>query len=378
MKLKKMFFLLATSFALIGSNLALAVSTDSGEIPSTSGDVTSGEVSIPESGDLALPSGELSGEVSGDISLEEPDEYEEVLESVALDLEFQTKKNTELKSNLSASISGDETFIYEIVTLPSNGTVTLTNSASGEFAYLPSGDYVGADLFTYRLASGDVYSNIGTVSITVTTPSEPIIPFYYEDMQEHWANYSASHLAARGYIIGENINDEFFYFPDREMTRGDFLLFILSLVEPTSAVQIDEIKFADDDLYPTWLLEKAKMAYALGIIKGSGSEGLTYLNAYHKITRAEAFIMISNLLISDNLIVNAADDITYADKNTIPSWALQSIKNLSAYKIVQGDSNKNINPLDTINRGEAAELIYKVLKEMDLLKLESIPSGDSK
>ncbi|MBQ6860527.1 MAG: S-layer homology domain-containing protein [Clostridia bacterium] len=378
MKLKKMFFLLVTSFALLGSNLALAVSVNSGETSSTSGEITSGENTNPSPDDTTISSGDVSGEGSGDISLEDPDEYEEVLESVALDLDFQTRKNTELKSTLSASISGDETFIYEIVTLPSNGTLTLTNSSSGDFSYMPSGDYVGADLFTYRLASGDVYSNIGTVSITVTSPSEPIIPFYYEDMQEHWANYSASHLAARGYIIGENINDEYFYFPDREMTRGDFLLFILSLVEPTSAVQIDDVKFADDDLYPTWLLEKAKTAYAMGIIKGSGSEGLTYLNAYHKITRAEAFIMISNLLISDNLIVNAADDIDYADKNTIPSWALQSIKNLSAYKIVQGDSNKNINPLDTINRGEAAELIFKVLKEMDLLKLESIPSGDAK
>ena len=371
MKLKKMFFLLVTSFALLGSNLALAVSANSGETPSTSGEITT-----PESGDTILSSGDVSGETSGDISLEDPDEYEEVLKSVALDLEFQTRKNTELKSTLSASKSGDETFIYELVTLPSHGSITLTNAFSGDFTYMPSGDYTGSDLFTYRLASGEIYSNIGTVSITVTAPSEPIIPFYYEDMQEHWANYSASHLAARGYIIGENINDEYFYFPDREMTRGDFILFILSLVEPTSAVQIDEVKFADDDLYPSWLLEKAKTAYALGIIKGSGNEGLTYLNAYHKITRAEAFIMISNLLISDKLIVNAADDIDYADKNTIPSWALQSIKNLSAYKIVQGDSDKKINPLDTINRGEAAELIFKVLKEMDLLKLESIPSGD--
>ncbi len=369
MKLKKLCFLFITSLTLLGCNFVLAV---------TSGD--SGELSGEASGDL-IPS--VSGEISEDISGEttpsgdysdDSGDYTDVLESVALDIDFQTEKNTPINGVLKSSVSGDETFVYAIITTPSHGTVTLTNSTSGDFVYTPETDYVGSDLFTFRLESGDVYSNIATVSITVKSPSEPIIPFYYEDMQEHWANYSASHLAARGYVIGENIGEEYFYFPDREMTRGEFLLFILSLVEDHHSPKVADIKFADDHLYPDWLLEKAKIAYELGIIKGSGTEGEVYLNAYHKITRAEAFVMINNILTSTELIINAVDDITFSDKSTIPSWSLQAVKNLSAYKIVQGDSNKNINPLNTINRGEAAELIYKVLKQIEILKLEDVPA----
>lgn len=369
MKLKKLCFLFITSLTVLGCSFVLAVpSGDSGELSGeTSGDVT------------PIVSGEISGDVSGETTPSgdtstDSGEYINVLKSVALDIDFQTEKNNPINGVLKSSVSGDETFVYAIVTTPSHGTVTLTNSTSGDFVYTPETDYVGSDLFTFRLESGDVYSNVATVSITVKTPSEPIIPFYYEDMQEHWANYSASHLAARGYVIGENIGDEYFYFPDREMTRGEFLLFILSLVEDNHSAKAADIKFADDDLYPDWLLEKAKIAYDLGIIKGSGSEGEVYLNAYHKITRAEAFVMINNVLTSTKLIINAADDITFSDKATIPSWSLQAIKNLSAYKIVQGDSNKNINPLDTINRGEAAEIIYKVLKQIELLKLEDVPA----
>lgn len=369
MKLKKLCFLFITSLTLLGCNLALAVTSgDSGELSGeASGDVTptvSGEISEDISGET-VPSGDISTD-SG--------EYVDVLKSVALDIDFQTEKNNPINGVLKSSVSGDETFVYAIITAPSHGTVTLTNSASGDFIYTPETDYVGSDLFTFRLESSDIFSNVATVSITVKSPSEPIIPFYYEDMQEHWANYSASHLAARGYVIGENIGDEYFYFPDREMTRGEFLLFILSLVEDNHSAKAADIKFADDDLYPEWLLEKAKIAYDLGIIKGSGTEGEVYLNAYHKITRAEAFVMINNVLTSTKLIINAADDITFSDKATIPSWSLQAIKNLSAYKIIQGDSNKNINPLNTINRGEAAELIYKVLKQIEVLKLEDVPA----
>ena len=371
MKLKKLCFLFITSLTVLGCSFVLAVpSGDSGDVS----DGTFGEATPIISGDV---SGDISGEStpveSGDSSTDSGD-YIDVLKSVALDLDFQTEKNTAINGNLKSSVSGDEKFVYAIVTTPSHGTVTLTNSSSGEFIYRPEENYTGSDLFTFRLESGDVYSNIGTVSITVKAPSEPIIPFYYEDMQEHWANYSASHLAARGYVIGENIGDEYFYFPDREMTRGDFLLFILSLVENNHTAKAADIKFADDDLYPEWLLEKAKIAYELGIIKGSGTEGLVYLNAYHKITRAEAFVMINNVLTSTKLIINAADDLTFADKSSIPGWALQAIKNLTAYKIVQGDSDKKINPLDTINRGEAAEIIYKVIKQMELLKLEDVPA----
>ena len=371
MKLKKLCFLFITSLTVLGCSFVLAVpSGDSGDVS----DGTSGEATPIISGDV---SGDISGEStpveSGDSSTDSGD-YIDVLKSVALDLDFQTEKNTAINGNLKSSVSGDEKFVYAIVTTPSHGTVTLTNSSSGEFIYRPEENYTGSDLFTFRLESGDVYSNIGTVSITVKAPSEPIIPFYYEDMQEHWANYSASHLAARGYVIGENIGDEYFYFPDREMTRGDFLLFILSLVENNHTAKAADIKFADDDLYPEWLLEKAKIAYELGIIKGSGTEGLVYLNAYHKITRAEAFVMINNVLTSTKLILNAADDLTFADKSSIPGWSLQAIKNLTAYKIVQGDSDKKINPLDTINRGEAAEIIYKVIKQMELLKLEDVPA----
>ena len=79
-------------------------------------------------------------------------------------------------------------------------------------------------------------------------------------------------------------------------------------------------------------------------------------------------------------MTNTTEKLKYTDANSIPSWALQSIKNLTAYQIIQGDSNNAINTNKTTTRGEAAELCYKLLKQLEIsdLKDSSTSSGDLK
>jgi hypothetical protein len=48
----------------------------------------------------------------------------------------------------------------------SNGTLTL--NSRGGFKYIPNGNFVGVDTFTYRAYDGVNYSNVATVTITVT------------------------------------------------------------------------------------------------------------------------------------------------------------------------------------------------------------------
>jgi hypothetical protein len=54
----------------------------------------------------------------------------------------------------------------EVVTPPTNGTVTL--DADGSFVYQPNTGFTGVDTFQYRLTDGAVLSMVATVSITVT------------------------------------------------------------------------------------------------------------------------------------------------------------------------------------------------------------------
>lgn len=403
MNFKKKFLVFTSLFTILGSSFALATSQTVPVTSGESGEIVSGDVSIEEptvSGDLVISGDIISGDtssgeiISGDITSGD-DSFLNVLNSTALDSEFTIEKNDSLEAAFEAIVSGDETFNFVIITEPSHGIVSQETISEPLFAYTPVPDFIGNDSFTFRLESGDLFSNVGTISITIRGASEPIIPFYYEDMQEHWANYSASHLAARGMIIGEEINDNFYYCPDKTMTRAEFLLYILSIldVDDSDTVTLADIsgdlvpsgdstkiKFADEDLIPSWLLPKVELAYKLKIISGVSKDNSLYFNPNAWITRGEAFVMINNALIVKTNMENTTEKLKYTDTDSIPSWALQSIKNLTAYQIIQGDSSNAINSSKTTTRAEAAELCYKLLKQLEKNDLNdsSTSSGDLK
>lgn len=373
MKINKIFLVAIMLFALALSPTSLAAElvpnvsgegTVSGEVSGDINNAASGEIS----GDVTNNgSDEISGDVSGDID-------ENILSSIALNSSYTIIENQVLDGVLDATIASGETVNYAITVQPTHGIIVQSGDNGSIFNYTPEKDYVGEDSFSFRLESGDKYSNSALVSITINEDTSDIIPFYYIDMQNHWANYSASHLAARGLVIGEEIGNRFYYYPNKEMTRGDFMLFLLSITESNldAKAAVNEDLFADKDITPSWLLEAAKVAYANGIIKGSSENGKIYLNLDKKITRTEAVIMISNVLDDKSSTAN----ITYKDIASIPAWALQSVKNLSAYQIIQGDAEGTFRPNDILTRGEAAELSFKLLKQLELISLNG--SGDVK
>src|SRR5207247_8791090 len=53
-----------------------------------------------------------------------------------------------------------------LVSGPANGSLTL--NSNGSFSYIPTGNYIGPDSFTYKANDGQADSGIATVSITIT------------------------------------------------------------------------------------------------------------------------------------------------------------------------------------------------------------------
>ena len=152
------------------------------------------------------------------------------------------------------------------------------------------------------------------------------------------------------------------------------MLFLLAITESNVDAEIDvsKVKFADSSSTPDWLLEAAKVSYSRGILKGSAAGEKIYLNLDRTITRAEAATMISNVLGDKD----STKEIKYKDVGMIPSWALKAVKNLSAYKIIQGDVAGTFRPMSKLTRGEAAELSFKLLKQLEQNSMTS--SGDIK
>ena len=375
MKINRILFVTLMLLTLSLSSVSFA--TENVIVPNESGEsTTSGDITPPSSGETS--SGEIvNPPASGEPGIDETGSGEmdtDILKSQAVASKYEILENSKLSASLDANIVSGENVSYAITVQPTHGTVVQSGESGKNYIYTPEKDYHGTDSFSFRLEKGKKYSNSATVSITIKQDTSNVIPFNYIDMKDHWANYSASHLAARGLIIGEEIGNRFYFKPEKTMTRGEFMLFLLAITESNVDAEIDvsKVKFADSSSTPDWLLEAAKVAYSRGILKGSAEGEKIYLNLDRTITRAEAATMISNVLGDKD----STKEIKYKDVGMIPSWALKAVKNLSAYKIIQGDAAGTFRPMSKLTRGEAAELSFKLLKQLEQNSMTS--SGDTK
>ena len=375
MKINRILFVTLMLLTLSLSSVSFA--TENVIVPNESGEsTTSGDITPPSSGETS--SGEIvNPPASGEPGIDETGSGEmdtDILKSQAVASKYEILENSKLSASLDANIVSGENVSYAITVQPTHGTVVQSGESGKNYVYTPEKDYHGTDSFSFRLEEGKKYSNSATVSITIKQDTSNVIPFNYIDMKDHWANYSASHLAARGLIIGEEIGNRFYFKPEKTMKRGEFMLFLLAITESNVDAEIDvsKVKFADSSSTPDWLLEAAKVAYSRGILKGSAEGEKIYLNLDKTITRVEAATMISNVLGDKD----STKEIKYKDVGMIPSWALKAVKNLSAYKIIQGDVAGTFRPMSRLTRGEAAELSFKLLKQLEQNSMTS--SGDIK
>ena len=92
-------------------------------------------------------------------------------------------KNTAVNINVLSNDSDPDGAIdvksVAIVAKPKHGSVSV-DSKTGNVTYTPTKNYTGQDSFTYKVKdSSGVYSNVATVSLTITAPNLP--PVAYDD-----------------------------------------------------------------------------------------------------------------------------------------------------------------------------------------------------
>lgn len=195
------------------------------------------------------------------------------------------------------------------------------------------------------------------------TTNNGLKPLRYEDMLTHWGAYSAGMLASRGYVIGEDYGNNFYFRPDEKITRFEFVLMVNAIfgVEPKDSLA--DNPFSDKNV-PSYVMRVGAAAYEYDVIEGTkGNNGLLYFNPYDSITRAEAITIIDYALRLDSYGVDEAE---FTDSSSIPDWAMQSVKNLEAYGIIQGYEDNTLRPNNKITRAQAAEMVWQALKFLDL------------
>ena len=244
-----------------------------------------------------------------------------------------------------------------------HGTLTPVAGELGVFIY--SAQSVGVDTFTYTVSVNGIVSAPATVTITVTPSS--VLPFLqYYDMPTHWAGYSAGRLAILEKIIGQQADSRFFFYPEKGITRGDFVIWLMAAmdIEPTEHTSTI---YADTDI-PSWMRGFLNAATEEGIIQGSptANSGTTsYFRPHNPITRIEAMRMVSMALgpegHDDNL------DGLFHDIDRIPGWAKNNVRHLYERDIINGDPSGHLHPMRNLSRGEAAELLYRAYKDLTMV-----------
>jgi len=212
-------------------------------------------------------------------------------------------------------------------------------------------------------ASAEKSENQTQPTKTSTDSERGLKPLRYEDMLDHWGAYSAGMLASRGYVIGEDYGNRFYFHPDTKISRLEFVLMVNAIfgVQPKDSLQ--DNPFSDKGV-PAYVMRVGIAAHEYDIIEGTkGKDGRLYFNPYDPITRAEAVTIIDYALRLDSYGVDEAE---FKDTVKIPDWALQSVKNLEAYGILQGYEDNTLRPNENITRAQAAELVWQSLKFLDL------------
>ena len=261
---------------------------------------------------------------------------------VAQNLELCTYKNVTVSGKLSAFDSENDVVMYEITTPPVKGSVELCDD--GSFIYTPNKDKKGRDYFGYKALDAEGNrSQEATVIIKIEKQKKQVS---YADMDGLAGEYYAAALSEAGIFTGENICGKYCFYPERTVTRGEFVSMCIRASGEPIVGNVMSTGLSDDGSIPDWM----KSYVMASVMCGQEYENKIF-DAEEGIGRTEALLLLNNAL--------GINDVSYLLPETaLSSEASQACANLRAVGLICEGELKE----ETLTRIEAAELIVKALE----------------
>ena len=259
---------------------------------------------------------------------------------VAENFEFETYRGVSFGGQLAAIDPDGDAVSFEITTQPKKGTIEL--SGDGSFVYSPAEGKRGRDYFGYKAvdANGD-RSQEATVIIKLVKNKS----VSYVDMDGNASYCSAVKLAECGAFIGKQIGGEYYFEPQKTLSRGEFVAMCLNVTGTDVLRGVVSTGFVDDGSIPDWQRAYVASAVRDGVVKGKNGASGAVFDADAEISRAEAGVMLDRLLSLTNVSVE--------DGGAVPTWAAQSAANLDACGIM----NENCVDSAALTHAEAADML---------------------
>lgn len=242
---------------------------------------------------------------------------------------------------------------YEIVSYPKKGYLSLDVNDNGEYTYTPKANYSGKDSFVY--VCRDKYGNYSRSLEVALTVSKRKTSVTYSDLPGSRYECHAVSLTEAGIMSGTQIGNAYYFYPQQTVSRIEFLVMAMNSVGITDVAQVKDTGFYDDNDIPTGMKGYAAAAYRLGYVKGTVKDGELYFCPDDPICRAEAAYILCNLLGLESKTTVAA----FAD--SVPAWASDAVYTMNYYGILRAVEGK-ISPYNDLSRGEAAEMLDKVMR----------------
>ena len=251
-------------------------------------------------------------------------------------------------------ISGDNVTNVHQLNKPATVAIKLTDDQARQIAANLAGVYyidggapqyvkgtVGGGTFTFQTDHFSLYSILEFAKT-------------FADLKGHWSEDSVLALAAKHIVNGV---DGSRYEPNRSITRGEFAVALMRAVDWTGKASVpnaaNPFKDVASDRY---YAEQAAQSAALGIL--TGYEGAFRPNAL--ITREEAVVALIRAAKVIGQEMKGSVELSFSDKGSISSWALEAVKAASANGLIKGDGTR-LHPGNPLTRAEIAVMIERLL-----------------
>ena len=265
----------------------------------------------------------------------------------AQDVEVRTYRGIPVQGQFLASDSEGEDMTFTLVEEPRKGTVTIQGA---DFTYTPDEGVTGGDSFTYAATdSAGHISQPATVTVTIEKTKSGVT---YADTEGSSAAAAAQHLAEAGIFTGTKIGDQYYFQPDAEVSRSEFL----AMVMETAGREVTPVTmtgFCDDASIPTWAKAYAAAGVTDGIVQGKTTAEGAAFRGEEPITFNEAATVLDRVLDLGDVEL----DVWYADREAVPSWAAQAVVNMEAVSVLAAGSFGSQTMAQTVTRADAAQML---------------------
>ena len=138
-------------------------------------------------------------------------------------------EDTEAGGTLIADDQDGDILVYSITTNGSKGQVTITNSSTGDYIYVPDSDATGIDSFSFKANDGNLDSNIASVTVNIATVNDAPVASASASTETGQAPLSVTFDAGASSDIDGTISNYAWNFGDGEIGNGSVVEHIFEL-----------------------------------------------------------------------------------------------------------------------------------------------------